>query len=180
MISPNVYLAEAGYIKLDGDGRISEWSAYAKSAGASSHVYLKDPLNKALYDEVYASLSEMAEKGIYGFERVYTMEETREKYGLYADFSFVLETDGYTAFSEWLSGPAVKAINFGDYSTGKGKHGHLPDKGPQPVFIAKGPSFKNDVVVENGNILNHAPTIAAIFGIELRDSVGSVVREILR
>ena len=122
----------------------------------------------------------MASEGIYGFERVYTLDELKDKYSYSGDFSFVLETDGYTAFSEHLSGPAVTSYDFGDYSVGRGKHGHAPEKGPQPIFIAKGPSFKSGVTLECGSILDHAPTLATVLGVTLKDAVGRCVNEILK
>ena len=179
-ISPNVYLADKGLITLDGDGNITDWKAYSKSTGASAHVYLKDREDKALYAEVYELLSEMAKEGIYGFERVYTADEMREKYMLYGDFSFVLETDGYTSFGEWTSRPSVRGFDLSDYRFGRGTHGHEPWKGPQPPFVAKGPSFKSGVVIAEGNVLNHAATLAAALGLELPESMGKPVSEILK
>ena len=179
-VSPNVFLKEAGFITVDEDGKLEDWSAFAKSAGGSAQVYLKDPSDKETHDKVYALLSEMASKNLYGFERVYTTSEVEAEYGLSGDFSFVLETDGYTRFDEWLLGSGVKGFDYGDYSTGRGTHGYLPSKGPQPIFIAKGPSFKEGVVMSEGSILNHAPTLAKVLGVELKDAVGHAVEEILK
>ncbi|MBQ8371858.1 MAG: alkaline phosphatase family protein [Clostridia bacterium] len=178
-ISPNVYLADAGYITLDDSGTVTDWQAYSKSTGASAHVYLKEPKSKELYDRVYSLLSDMAREGIYGFEKVYTAEEMKEKYGLFGDFSFVLETDGYTSFGEWTSRPSVRGYDLSDYRFGKGTHGHEPHKGPQPMLIAKGPSFKRGVTLPEGCILNHAPTLARALGIDLPDATGHPVSEIL-
>ncbi|MBQ7387049.1 MAG: alkaline phosphatase family protein [Clostridia bacterium] len=180
VISPNVWLVDKGYIKLNDDGTVKEWDAYVKSAGASAQVYLSRPSDAALHDEVYKLLSDMASEGIYGFERVYTKCEVEEKYGLSGDFSFVLETDGFTSFGERLVRPAVSGFDLDDYRFGRATHGHEPTKGPQPPFIVKGPSFKSGVVIPTGNILNHAPTIAAALGVELRDAVGTPVTELLK
>ena len=178
-ISPNVYLVDKGYINLDKYGKIMQWSAFSKSAGASAQVYLSDPFNRELYNSVYALLLDMAKEGIYGFESVYTVEETKERYGLYGDFSFVLETDGYTSFGDWVTRPSVRGFDFSDYKFGKGTHGHIPEKGPQPMLIAFGPSFKQGIVVPMGSILNHAPTFAAVLGLKFKDTEGVPVYEIL-
>ena len=179
-VYPNVYLREAGYITLTEDGKLNDWKAFVKSAGGSAQIYLKNPEDKEVYDGVYKLFSEMADAGLYGFEKVHTIDEVKEKYGLSGDFSFVLETDGYTGFAERITGKAVSAIDFADYSAGRGRHGHAPEKGPQPIFIANGPSFCKDVMLSQGDILNHAPTLAAVLGIELRGSVGVVERKILK
>ena len=180
VISPNVYLADAGYIKLDGNGNLLSWDAYTDSAGASAHVYLARPDDKALYDGVYKLLCDMAEEGIYGISKVYTTAEAREKYGLYGDFSFVIEGDGYTSFGEYLVRPAVRGFDFNDYRYCKGTHGHAPDRGPQPPFVCAGPSFKKGVVVPTGKVINHAPTLARALGIELPQAEGEPVLEILK
>jgi hypothetical protein len=122
----------------------------------------------------------MANEGIYGFERVYTKDELEKEYGLSGDFSFVLETDGFTSFGERLTRPVVSGFDMSDYRLGRGTHGYEPTKGPQPTFIAKGPSFKSGVVIQEGNILNHAPTLASVLGLELRDAVGKPVFELLK
>ena len=70
--------------------------------------------------------------------------------------------------------------NFEDYRYGKATHGHLPDKGPQPIFCAKGPAFCDDVVMERANLVDEAPTYAKVLGVELRDADGKVLEELLR
>ena len=124
-------------------------------------------------------IKQMAEEKIYGFDRVFTLEEVKERYGLFGDFSFVIETDGYTSFSEECRRPAVRDLVIEDYRFGKATHGHLPERGPQPPFIGMGPSFRKGAVLAEGNILNHAPTFAKILGLTLKDAVGHAEDEIL-
>lgn len=171
-ICPNVFLADAGYIRTNEAGELVSWDAYIKSCGLSAQVYLSRPDDKKLYDELYALLTRMAEEKIYGFERVFTADELKERYGLYGDFSFAIETDGFSSFSEGWCRPIVRELKTDDYRFGHATHGHMPEKGPQPTFIGKGPSFKKGAVVPEGNILNHAPTFAQIMGLELKDAVG--------
>ncbi len=175
----NVLLAEAGYIKVDEFGNMKAWDAYVTSCGASAHVYLSRPDDKTLYNEVYSLLSRMAEDKLYGFEKVFTKKETDERYGLDGDFSFVIETDGFTSFNDDWRRPIVRELDIKDYRYGHGTHGHMPERGPQPTFIGIGPSFKKGAVIANGSILNHAPTMAKILGIELPEAIGHAETEIL-
>lgn len=179
-ICPNVFLADKGYLKADAEGKLLSWEVYAKTCGLSAQIYLARPEDQKLYDEVYALLQQMAEEKIYGFDRVFTDAEVKERYGLYGDFSFVIETDGYTSFSEECSRPAVRELVNEDYRFGKATHGHMPERGPQPPFIGMGPSFRKGAVLEEGNILNHAPTFAKILGLELKDATGHAEDRILR
>ena len=177
---PNVFLADKGYIKLDEDGKLKSYDAFIQSCGLSAEVFLSRTDDKKLYDEIYKLLLDMAEEGIYGFERVFTVDEVKELYGLSGEFSFVLESDGFTSFSEELTRPVVRTFDIEDYRFGHATHGHMPEKGPQPPFIAAGPSIKKGVTIPRGNILNHAPTFAKILGVELKDSWGKAVDEILK
>ena len=152
-----------------------------KKTNSSLEDFLEKYLsNKALYDEVYDMLKKMAEEKLYGFDEVLTVEQVNEIYGLSGDFSFVLETDGYTSFADAWVRPIVIDMDNADYRAGKASHGYRPEKGPQPTFIAMGPSFKKGVALENGSILNHAPTFAKVLGVELADSEGKAVLEILK
>lgn len=179
IICPNVFLADKGYIRTDADGNLTDWDAYVASGALTAHVYLSRPDDKVLYDEVYSLLTEMAKEKIYGFERVFTVDEVKEKYGLFGDFSFVLETDGFTSFGDDWRRPVVRELDTSDYRFGHGTHGHMPEKGPQPPFLGMGPSFKCGVVLKEGSILNHAPTFAKILGVSLPEAQGMPVDELL-
>lgn len=176
-VSPNVFLKDAGFIKLDENGEITSWDAYATGGGLMSLVYLSNP---EVSEKVYDTLSDMAAAKIYGFERVFTKEEVKELYDLDGGFSFVLETDGYSGFVENCTGDAVTVIERENPKQGASSHGHLPNKGPQPVFIGMGPSFKKGIVIPNGDMLDHAPTFAKILGVELKSAQGKVKEEILK
>lgn len=179
VININVYLADAGLIRPTDDPKNPEWYAWCQSGGMSACVYLKDKNNKEVYDKTYALLRHMCDEGIYGISRVYTEEEAvrEERYG--GEFSFVLETDNYTAFGDRYTRPAVSPANNEDYRKGRATHGYLPSKGPSVVFYAKGPSFRENVELENGLLVDEAPTIAAALGFEMPDIDGKPVYEII-
>lgn len=179
IMCPNVLLADAGYIRTDEEGNLKDWDAYVTSGALSAHVYLSRPEDKKLYAEVYEYLQKLAEEKIYGFERVFTREEVKERYGLDGDFSFVLETDGFTSFADSWVRPLVQSLDISDYRFGHATHGHMPEKGPQPPFLVMGPSFKRGVVIPNGSILDHAPTFAKVLGVELPEAQGKAVEALL-
>lgn len=183
---PNVFLRDRGFIHADDMGNVTSWDAWCASCGLSMQVYLRDPDDKKLYDDVYAALCEMAAEGIYGFGEVLTAEEVDARYSLRGGFSFVIETDGYTSFSDDCVRPAVRQLSSGPvragsmaYRFGHSTHGHMPEKGPQPTFLAMGPSFRRGAVIETGEITDHAPTFARVLGIELPEAEGRAAVEIL-
>ncbi|MBQ9299384.1 MAG: alkaline phosphatase family protein [Clostridia bacterium] len=176
-VALNALLAEKGLLTVGPDGQVADYVAIAKSTALSAQVYLKDPAD---HDRVYAILRRMAEDGLYGFERVYTAREAREEEGLYGHFSFVLETDGYTSFSNAWKRPLVRPTDNSDYKFGRATHGHHPDKGPQPTLIACGPHIRAGAMVERRPMIDEAPTFARALGIDLPETEGSAIEEILQ
>lgn len=178
-VKPNVLLAKHGYIDLSEKGRPVSYRAYCLSNAMSSLVYLHDPDDKATHDELYSLLCELRDEGIYGFNEVLTREEAAERYHLDGDFAFVLESDGYTSFSDSCKLPYIAPLDLTDFRFGHATHGYMPEKGPQPTLIAKGPHIRSGVTVENRNIVDEAPTYARILGVSLPDAQGYPIEEIL-
>lgn len=163
----NVKLAEAGFITTDNDGNFVDWKAYVKSVGMSAHVYVKDKADEPAVQELLSGL--LAEE-VYGFNALMTCAEAKEKYHLDGDFAFVVETDGFTSFGDDWRRPLVRPFDRTDYRHGKATHGYMPEKGPQPVFLAMGPHVKQGVVIEKGLLTQGAPTMAKLLGIDLPEA----------
>lgn len=180
ILNPNVLFAERGLIRVGEDGVMKDWDVWCLSGGMSAGVYLKNPEDPAMYQTVYQMLLQMAEDGIYGFNKVYTREEVKKEEHLNGDFSFILETDGYTSFGDSYTRPLVTNLDNRDYRYGRATHGYLPDKGPQPVFLAKGPDFKENVVLKQARLIDEAPTFAKLLGVSLDGADGRALTELLR
>ncbi len=176
----NVFFAEQGLISVNSAGEVTDWEAWCQAWGASACVVLRNPSDRELYDKVYSLLLRLRDDGLYGFERVWTEEEAWEKEHLRGNFSFVLETDGYTTFGENWQRPMVRPCDNSDYRAGTATHGHDPDKGPQPIFCAKGPAFRENVHLERGRLVDEAPTFAQLLGTSLPEADGQVMWEFLR
>ena len=180
-LAMNAIFRENGLIEVDENGNITDYTAFCKSSGLSAQVYLKNPNDRAAYERTYAVLNRLCEDGIYGISRVYTAEEADQEEHLAGGFSFVLETDGYTAFNnDWVK-PVLRPKDLSDYRYGNATHGHHPDKGPQPTLFAFGPDIRAGAVVERARLVDEAPTIAEILGITLGGGIdGSALHEILQ
>ena len=61
-----------------------------------------------------------------------------------------------------------------------GDHGFHPDKGPRPFFLGCGPAFKKGVVLKDANLVDGAPTYARIMGVELPQTEGKALTELLK
>ena len=180
-VKPNVYLADGGFLTVGSDGKpTDDWQAYSFSNAMSALVYLRDPTDRDLHDRVYAYLDGLAREGVYGFDKVYTREEVRERDHLDGDFSFILETDGYTSFSDSCTRPILQPLDVNDYRFGHASHGYYPDKGPQAVFVAAGPDFREGVNVGRREIVDEAPTLARLLGVDLPGADGAVIDGLLK
>ena len=178
-IKPNLLLSRLGLLSADEKGIVTEWKAYCRSNAMSSLVYLHDPDDRETYDYLYRELCRMRDEGIYGFSEVLTREETVGREHLDGGFAFCLESDGYTSFSDSCRGSLIAPLDLSDFRFGHATHGYLPEKGPQPVFCAKGPHIRGGVSLDSRRLVDEAPAYARLLGIELPEAQGSAIEEIL-
>ena len=75
---------------------------------------------------------------------------------------------------------SIKEQDFTDFRFGRATHGYLPELGPQPVFLAKGPSFKENVSLPTRPIVDEAPTYARLLSVELPEAQGTPITELLK
>lgn len=179
VINLNVLFAEHGLLEPNAEGGCARWDAYCLANGLSSLIYLSRPDDGELSERVYKLLCELRDRGIYGIGEVMTHEESAQREHLDGNFSFVIEGDGYTSFGGACTGSLVEGYSQEDYRYGKASHGHLPQKGPQPVFLAKGPAFRPNSIVESCNLVDIAPTLAKALHVELPNAVGKAIGEVL-
>ncbi len=179
-VNINVLLERRGFLIAGEQGHAEAWNAFCLSNGLSALVYLKNPEDPVLYKAVYGYLKELCREQVYGIGEVLTGDEAEERYRLSGGFSFVLESDGYTAFGTACSGPLVIQPDLRDYRYGRATHGHQPEKGPQPVFLAKGPGFKQGAVLGKGRLIDQAPTYARLLGIPPLECDGEPMYQILK
>lgn len=179
-IKLNCLLARGGFIDLDAAGNVTDWRAFAQSNGMSATIYVKGEAQGALWREVYDFLRGLAKEGVWGFQEVLTQEETRGRYGMYGGFSFMVETDGYTTFSDDWEEPLLGSADFTDYRLGQATHGYQPEKGPQPVFLARGPAFRAGAVLPQARVIDEAPTLARVLGAAMPDADGVCLDALLR
>ena len=117
---------------------------------------------------------------MFGIGRIYTAEEADREEGLKGDFTFVIESDGYTSFGDRAVRPLVQNFDASDYRFGRATHGYMPDYGPQPVFVAKGPAIREGVELGRGRVIDEAPPFAKIIGQTRPQADGKPSDEILK
>jgi predicted AlkP superfamily pyrophosphatase or phosphodiesterase len=176
----NVLLAQGGFLDVAPDGSVYDYQAFAHTNGMSAAVHLRDPGDAALYEKVYAYLLELKRSGKYGFTNVYTVQETREKYGTYGPFSFMVATDGTVTISGAWTKDAIEELGADEQKPARATHGHEPDMGHDPIFIARGPGFREGAVLERAELRDIAPTLAGLWGETMPQAEGQCLRALLK
>ncbi len=179
LVSPNLLFIRDGLVRLNEDGTLKDYDAFFSSAAHSTQIYLRDPQDKELERRVLGLLRRYKDEEKIGIETIYTRDEVRKKYHLDGEFSFVLEGADGISFSNKLAGPLYYDADNSDYKYSVATHGHEPEKGPKPAFILHGPGIKQGVVIDRCDIVDEAPTLAALLGVELRNPDGKVLTELL-
>ena len=171
---PNVSLRDGGFIRTDDAGNLVNWDAFCLPAGMCFEVRLRDPADKNTKNRLYELLENWS---IYGVTRIWTKEEAEEEEHLSSGFDFFCEMDGETAVSGAFTGEILRFRGKGDPAA---THGYHPDRGPQPTFLCKGPSFAEDLIIPQCSLTDEAPTLAEAMGISLPRAEGRVLFELLR
>lgn len=177
IVRMNVLLKQGGFMDIAPNDTLYDWQAYAQSNGKSTTIHLIDNTNQVLYQRVYAYLLQLQAEEKYGIEKVFTMDELKQRYGQGGPFSFMVEADTDTTFTGgWKGEPVVEP----EPGTRHGTHGHMPEKGPQPVFLAHGPAFAEGAVLKSAKLVDVAPTLAAIMGQAMPEADGQVLQALLK
>lgn len=177
-VNLNYLFASMGLIETDDNGEIRDWTAWCNAAGMSAQIHLKNPEDTELYQTVFNLLKEKRDEGLWGISEVYTMDDLKKMH-LNGEFSFMVETDGYTEFkNDWKK--AVENLPLSDCGCIGATHGFHPDKGPRPTFIACGPDIAKGVVLPEAELVDEAPTYAKIMGVDLPNADGKPLMELLK
>ncbi len=177
---PNVILRERGLIELAEDGSVKSWKAYCHSAGLSCHVVLHDPADEKVRSQVLEILNELAADEKYGCEQILDKKTLREKWHLDGPFEYAVEGRPGTSFGNKCEGEPIQPTDNSDYKLSVSAHGHLPVKGPQPTFYMAGPHICAGLTMEEGRLIDEAPTWAALLGAAMPQAQGRALTELIR
>ena len=180
-LNVNILLRDAGFIRCDEQGKLVDYDAYCHSVSMSAWIQLKDPNDKVMREKVYDFLKSLKDDPKYNIGYLYTKEEADELFGLTGPLDFVIEGKEPMAFSSTLEGKDAfeKYLKPGQHRS-VASHGHLPWRDETTTFIAVGPNVAENVVIERSSMLNEAPTMAAMLGLQMENIDGHVLEELIR
>ena len=171
----NQILAQKGYITHDGE-KVIDWKIMAHPSSFSAEIYTKD-IDK---DEAKKVLEEIQKEYPQYIERVMTRFEVEEIYHLSGAFDFVIEGVNNIIFGPSLTGDFVRKPQKGDYKTSVSTHGFAPEKGDNPPFVICGNKADAGKRVKEARLVDEAPTIMKLFGIEMKNTDGKVIKGLLK
>jgi len=179
VININGVLKKHGLISTDDAGNIIDWQAFLKSCDGSAYIYLKDPYDSGLRSKVSEMLQDLSSNPSNGIKIVYN-NKALTALGGDSNATFMLEGDTGFVFSEKISDTLVaSAIDSNRKATGT--HGYSPDNpNLDTFFVGCGPSFKNNVSIENMNLIDVAPTLAKALRIDFPECDGKIINELLK
>ncbi|MDD7519089.1 MAG: ectonucleotide pyrophosphatase/phosphodiesterase [Dorea formicigenerans] len=135
------------------DGLFGKLIAY--ECGHSAEIYL----NGISQEDALSYLKSKVNEGLSGISKVFSKDELVKRYGTFGDFSIMVEGDDGIMFSNEIGTQICKDSK--EVST----HGHMPDKYPKPIFIAKGPGIAHKTILED-SMLKEASTFLKAMGID--------------
>lgn len=171
----NVELAKRGYITLDDEGLVTDWRIFSHSCAFSAQIYCKDIPES----EARRVLQEIANQYPGYLDRILNTFECDATYHITGPFSFMVEGPQGIAFGKECTGNVVSPVLQGDYKTAQATHGHSPERGPKPPFLICGPLANRGMILSEARLVDAAPTILALCGIEMPSADGIPLNQLI-
>ncbi len=158
---PNNLFRDAGLLEAE-EGKVKSWRAITRSSGGSASVYVRDPADLPKVRDVLK-----AGEGFRVLERA-----ELDALGYNPEAAFALEPADGWAVTERL-GPSQPTV--------KGNHGQLPTRpGLQTGLVAEGAGIAAGGKIERMKLIDIAPAVAKLLGLEMPDVEGRVPEGLLR
>lgn len=182
VINLNVLLKRSKLITVNNKGKITDYKAIAKTCDGSCYLYLKDKNNIELIADI-RKLIEAFNDETQCIETIFSQEEAIEL-GADPACSMMFEAKKGFYFLDNVEGDIIKTITPKDVGTVPdvtlSTHGYSPfKKDYTTVFIASGKGIKKNIEIPKMNLIDEAPTLAKLLGIEFKETDGRVLEEIL-
>lgn len=179
----NQYLLEKGFIRCNKKGRILSYDAIAKSCDGSSYIYLKDKHNLELMKQIQSLLNDLQSLPPYPIEKCLSGEEASSM-GADDLCAFMLEAKEGYYFIDDLSGELIEPVHSENVGIMPhhvhSAHGYLTSKADYTTFfMASGPLIKPNFILPEGELVNHAPLLAYLLGLEFKNIDGHMEWKLL-
>ncbi|GKX65242.1 ectonucleotide pyrophosphatase/phosphodiesterase [Inconstantimicrobium mannanitabidum] len=180
VVNLNVLLLKNGYIHTDTHHNITSYKAIAKNCDGSAYVYVNND-DKETIKRIYNLILEF-NKANNCIDIIYTKDDA-VKLGADPKCALMLEAKLGFYFQDELHDDIIIDLNqankfkYPHYT--KATHGYSPYKeNYTTVFMAAGCGIRKNIIIDEMNLVDEAPTIANLLGIDLKDVDGKVIQEL--
>ena len=164
--------ATLGLLETGADGKLTKWLAYPWGVGGSLAVYLHPDAPEGTAARLDAVLALLESRPEYGVHRLYRGEELERLGGFPGAYAVLDAAEGFF-FSNNLASPGVLPARL------RGVHGQVPTRpGLSAGLVIRGPGIQAGKNIGNIRLVDVAPTLARILGVELGSVEGRVLEEI--
>ncbi len=169
---PNAVLEKKGWLKTDGRGQVISWRAVAQTFGGSAAVYVKDAQDQQTLREVEKIFGDYDQRPDSPLWRIMTRQEAA-RLGASPGAAFYLDAAPAYLITDQAQGPSTSG------SAVRGAHGYLPSRSEmRAILIVAGKGIKPGFVIEYARLIDLAPTVARLLGLEMKTARGRVLHEV--
>ena len=179
----NVLFHNHKLITTNAKGKINNWKSYCKSCDGSAYIYVNDKNDLDTCNIVKKLLERLLTDPSSGIERILTAEEAALK-GADGSCTFMIEAQKGYYFLEDYQGDYLKNITREDVLADKkytlACHGYSPEKPDySTIFMAAGKGIRSKTMVPQARLIDEGPTLARLLGVDLGDTDGKIIDELL-
>jgi predicted AlkP superfamily pyrophosphatase or phosphodiesterase len=169
----NNLLKEKGLI-YEENGEL-KWRAYVQSAGGAAYLHIRQDDEEAEMLATAVLKKAMKDDG-YGIESIYTGREL-EDFHMDPSVSYMLEAKRGYYFEDSLEHPYI--LDLEEQGLTHATHGYSPDKADYKcILIISGDNIKKEYQLGDVEMVDIAPTMAKILGIDFYSCDGRPLNEI--
>lgn len=168
-VNPEALLNSLG---LEGNIYHSDYISFLVNCGGMGGLYVNDDESHSTMDQIQLGLNFLDEnKHLFGIHKIYNSTEVEATGGFKGAYAIIEARLGITIGGD----DSVYSTGHG----GGGSHGYSPEhEDMYACFLAFGPNIKKGYNIDVVNLVDIAPTIAYILGIEFNNTDGKVLNEI--
>jgi predicted AlkP superfamily pyrophosphatase or phosphodiesterase len=175
--NPNVLLAKKGWLASDGQGRVLSWRAVAQSFGGSAAIFVKDPKDEEFIHEVENFFTQQAEKPDSPIWRIIKRSEAT-KLGADPNVALYLDAAPLYAITAKMTGSSITNLSKG---ADRATQGYAPSRVEmRALFVIAGKGIKSGAQTPYARLIDIAPTMARLLGLEMKTARGRVISEVLK
>ena len=170
---PNVLLAKKGLLTTDEQGNVKSWRAIVLSFDGSAAVFLKNPQDEPTAQEVGKIFSELDKDSDNPLWRI-TPRRDGTRLGVDPRAVFYLDAAPRYKISSRANGPAIAKTEE------RAAHGYLPSRAEmRATLIVAGKGIKANQRIEYARLIDIAPTVGRLLGLEMKSARGRVLSEVV-